>query len=54
MCSGPVLHFNTYPDGSVIHAVLSVGFTDSPSGTDEYGQHSFTVAIKLLSNGLWN
>jgi hypothetical protein len=54
MCSGPVLHFNTYPFGGDIHAVLAVDFTDSPTGTEEYEQRSFTEAIKLLKNGLWN
>jgi len=48
MCSGPVLHFNTYPHGGGVHAVLAVGFTDSSSGTEEYGQRSFTVATKLF------
>jgi len=52
MCSGPVLHFNTYPYGGGVHALLAVDFADSPSGTEEYGQRYFTVAIKLIKNGL--
>ena len=54
MCSVPVLHFNTSPYGAGVHAVFAVGFTDSPSGTEEYGQRFFTVALKLLKNGMWN
>jgi len=54
MCSGPVLHFNKYPYDDGVHAVFALGFADSPSGTEEYGQWSFRVALKLLKNGSWN
>jgi len=52
MCSGPVLHFNTHPYGGGVHAVFALGFSDSPSGTEEYGQRSIRVVLKLLKNGL--